>query len=267
VSITLRPVTDLRGLLELESVKPDAFLGSGPDLKWGRIYGGQVVAQAFRAAVLTVESGFLPHSLHAYFVRAGNERQPVLYEVERVRDGRSFCTRQVVAYQANGAILNLIASFQVVESGENAQAIGPSFDPPDPATVASDETDLFFERKTVRYTKSPKPRVSGWMRVTEELGDDPLVHACALAYLSDEYPLGAAILPHSLSPDWEGLMTASLDHAVWLQRPVDIADWMFLELRPVSVAGTRGVFTGTIHSRAGALAAYLTQEALLRPQP
>lgn len=266
MSISLRPVTDLRGLLELESVKPDAFLGSGPDLKWGRIYGGQVVAQAFRAAVLTVEPGFLPHSLHAYFVRAGNERQPVLYEVERVRDGRSFCTRQVVAYQANGAILNLIASFQVVEEGEDAQAIGPSFDAPDPTTVASDETDLFFERKTVRYTKSPEPRVSGWMRVTEELGDDPLVHACALAYLSDEYPLGAAILPHSMSPDWDGLMTASLDHAVWFHRPLRVDEWLLFDLEGAGVANSRGLAIARVFTVDGTHVATVAQEGLVRPR-
>src|SRR5689334_15202283 len=107
--------SDLPSVLELESLKPDAFLGNGPVYGWGRIYGGQVVAQALRAAALTIEAPHVPHSLHAYFVRSGDEHRPVLYEVERVRDGRSFTTRQVVAYQQGGATLNLIASFQTEE--------------------------------------------------------------------------------------------------------------------------------------------------------
>src|SRR5262249_38072172 len=109
--VSIHPVQDLASLLSLEQVKPDAYLGAGPVLGWGRIYGGQVVAQALRAAGLAVDPALRPQSLHAYFVQAGDEHQPVLYEVDRVRDSGSFATRQVVAYQARGAVLNLIASF------------------------------------------------------------------------------------------------------------------------------------------------------------
>jgi hypothetical protein len=153
MTISLERVTDLPTLLALERVKPDAFLGTGPVLGWGRIYGGQVVAQALRAAALTVEAPHRPHSLHAYFVRAGNERQPVLYEVEEVRDGRSFTTRQVVAYQAGGAILNLIASFQGDEESEDVQSTVAPAEVPPPQTLAGETTDLFMDHRVVRYDR------------------------------------------------------------------------------------------------------------------
>ena len=126
MSVLLHPVDSVASLLELDRVKPDAFLAGNPQIGWPRLYGGQVVAQALRAAGLTVDAPHRVHSLHAYFVRAGTESEPVLYEVERVRDGRSFTTRAVVAYQAGGAILNLIASFQAEEEGEDRQAIRPA---------------------------------------------------------------------------------------------------------------------------------------------
>jgi len=265
VSISLQPVTDLRTLLELEPVKPDAFLGSGPNLGWGRIYGGQVVAQALRAAALTVEAPHRPHSLHAYFVRAGNERQPVLYEVERVRDGRSFTTRQVVAYQAGGAILNLIASFQADEDGEDAQA-NAAPDVPRPDELTADVTDLFFEHRIVEYRRSPEPRAYAWMRVTQDLGDDPVVHACALAYLSDEHPLGVAVLPHSLGGRWDDLMSASLDHALWFHRPVRVDEWLCFDLRGHGVANARGLAFATVFTADGQHVASVAQEGLVRPK-
>jgi len=123
--VSIHPVSDLSSLLSLEQVKPDAYLGAGPVLGWGRIYGGQVVAQALRAAGLTIDDSLRAQSLHAYFVQAGDERQPVLYEVERVRDSSSFATRQVVAYQARGAVLNLIASFHRPEDSIDLPAGGP----------------------------------------------------------------------------------------------------------------------------------------------
>ena len=160
MSVSIHRVDSLRSLLELEPVKPDAFLGAGPNLGWGRIYGGQVVSQALRAAGLTVEAAHRVHSFHAYFVRAGDERQPVLYEVERVRDGRSFTTRQVVAYQAGGAILNLIASFQADEDGEEAQARPFPPDTPGPEGLESVPTDLFFDHRFVRHGLDPAPRAT-----------------------------------------------------------------------------------------------------------
>jgi acyl-CoA thioesterase II len=266
VTLSPEPVTDLATLLSLERVKPDAFLGSGPDLGWGRIYGGQVVAQALRAATLTVDVEHLPHSLHAYFVRAGDERKPVLYEVERVRDGRSFTTRQVVAYQAGGAILNLIASFQAGEEGEDTQSTqAPTgLGTPDEAEVHP--TDLFFEHRIARYQRTPEPWVTTWLRVNEHLGEDPVLHACAIAYLSDENPLGAAILPHSLGGQWDDLMSASLDHALWFHRPARADDWLLFDLRGHGVANARGLAFARVFDAAGNHVASVAQEGLVRPR-
>ena len=266
MTISLRAVTDLRTLLELEPVKPDAYLGAGPDLGWGRIYGGQIVAQALRAACLTVDAGRRPHSLHAYFIRPGDERQPVLFEVDRVRDGRSFATRQVVAYQAGGAILNLIASFQEDEEGEDTSAVHPPADAGVPEDLAVETTDLFFEHRIVRYSRTPEPHAITWMRVTEELGDDAVVHACALAYLSDEHPLGVAVLPHSQAGRWDDLMSASLDHAVWFHRPVRVDDWLCFDLRGHGVANARGLAVARVFDRTGTHVATVAQEGLVRPR-
>lgn len=213
-----------------------------------------------------MEDGRRPHSMHAYFIRPGNERQPVLFEVERVRDGRSFATRQVVAYQAGGAILNLIASFQVDEEGEDTSAVSPPPDTPQPDELADEGTDLFFEHRIVRFARAPEPHAITWMRVTEELGDDPVVHACALAYLSDEHPLGVAVLPHSMAGNWDDLMSASLDHAVWFHRPVRVDDWLCFDLRGHGVANARGLAVARVFDRAGTHVATVAQEGLVRPR-
>jgi acyl-CoA thioesterase II len=265
VSISLASVTDLPTLLTLERVKPDAFLGSGPDLGWGRIYGGQVVAQALRAAALTVEAPHGPHSLHAYFVRAGDERKPVLYEVERVRDGRSFTTRQVVAYQEGGAILNLIASFQAGEESEDVQStVAPVVPAPDELT--REDTDLFFDHRIARYERAPESHVTTWLRAPAGLDDDPVLHACALAYLSDENPLGAAILPHSLGGRWDELMSASLDHALWFHRPARADEWLLFDLRGHGVASARGLAFARVFTAEGVHVASIAQEGLVRPR-
>lgn len=265
MTISLDRVTDLPTLLALEPVKPDAFLGTGPVLGWGRIYGGQVVAQALRAATSTVDAPHRPHSLHAYFVRAGNEHQPVLYEVERVRDGRSFTTRQVVAYQAGGAILNLIASFQADEESEDVQSTAPPAGVPEPGSLPRETTDLFLDHRIVRYDREPEPHVTAWLRVPDGLGDDPLVHACALAYLSDENPLGAAILAHSMGGRWDELMTASLDHAVWFHRPARADEWLLFDSQGNGVANARGLAVSRVFDADGRHVASIAQEGLVRP--
>lgn len=266
MSVPLRPVSDLLSVLELEPVKPDAFLGAGPDLGWGRLYGGQVVAQALRAAGLTVEARFLPHSLHAYFVRAGDEKQPVLYEVDRVRDGRSFCTRQVVAYQAGGAILNLIASFQVTEGGADVQPIAPPAGIPGPDELQSTPTDLFMDHRTARADDGSRIGTTTWVRVPQALGEDPTVHACAFAYLSDEDPLGVALLPHPTSGDWDALMAASLDHALWFHRPLRADSWLLVDLTGHGVANARGLALARVFDTAGRHVATVAQEGLVRPR-
>ena len=266
MTISLGAVTDLRTLLELDPVKPDAYLGSTPQLGWGRIYGGQIVAQALRAAGSTVDVDHRPHSLHAYFIRAGDERQPVLFEVERIRDGRSFTTRQVVAYQAGGAILDLSASFQRDEGGDDVQDLEPSGDVPGPDQARPEETDLFFEHRVAAWERAPEPRASTWMRVVEDLGDDPLLNACALAYLSDEHPLGVAVLPHPLGGQWERLMSASLDHALWFHRPARADQWLRFDLQGAGVANARGLAVARVFTEDGTHVASVAQEGLVRPR-
>lgn len=266
MSAPLRPVENLLSLLELDPVKPDAWLGAGPVLGWGRLYGGQVVAQALRAAGLTVEPRFRPHSLHSYFVRAGDERRSVLYEVERVRDGRSFCTRQVVAYQAGGAILNLIASFQVEEDGADVQQISPPPGVGGPEELPATVTDLFMDHRTARPGPGARIATTAWVRVPEALGEDPLVHACAFAYVSDEDPLGVALLPHPASRDWEGLMAASLDHALWFHRPFRADSWLLVDLTGHGVANARGLALARVFDRDGRHVATVAQEGLVRPR-
>jgi len=264
VAVSLHPVTDLASLLDLDQVKPAAFLGTGPRLGWQRIYGGQVVAQALRAAGETVASGLRPHSLHAYFVRAGDEDLPVLYELERVRDGRSFTTRQVVAYQAGGAILNLIASFQADEEGPDVQDVAPPPGIPSPDALPPEPTDLLFDHRLVRRTGHPEPAAVSWIRIPDALGDDPLVHACALAYASDEDPLGVALQPHPLGGQWDRLMAASLDHAVWFHRPVRADGWLLFDLRGHGVANGRGLAVARVFDAGGVHVASVAQEGLGR---
>jgi acyl-CoA thioesterase-2 len=264
--VSIHPVTDLHSLLALEKVKPDAFLGGGPVLGWGRLYGGQVVAQALRAASLTVDATHRPQSLHAYFVRAGDEHQPVLYEVERVRDSRSFATRQVVAYQAGGAILNMIASFHAHEPSVEIDAVVPPADVPVPDAIASEGTDLLFDKRSISERVDPEPYELAWMRARGDFGHDEMLHACAFAYLSDEFPLGAALAAHPemTKLDWDRVFTASLDHAIWFHRPLRADDWLLFELRGGGVADARGLGTARVFDRSGRHVATLAQEALIR---
>jgi acyl-CoA thioesterase II len=264
VAVSLHPVENLVSLLDLDQVKPDAFLGGGPALGLVRIYGGQVVAQALGAAGRTVGEELRPHSLHAYFVRAGDERQPVLYEVERVRDGRSFATRAVVAYQAGGAILNLIASFQVAEDGPDVQGVTAPTDVPPPQDLARHPTELFFDQRFVSREAQPEPRDLVWFRIPEPLGDGALLHACALAYESDDNPLGVALLPHPLGGQWDRLMAASLDHAVWFHRPMRADEWHLFDLRGHGVANGRGMAIARVFDTAGRHVASVAQEGLGR---
>jgi len=264
MSLELPIAPNLLSLLTLEAVSPDAFIGRSGLTGWGRIYGGQAVAQALRAASLTVDPQHLPHSLHAYYIREGTEPDPVLYEVQRVRDGRSFSTRQVVASQAGGAIFTLIASFHRPEESEERPGASIPTDTPSPESLADDETPLYFQSRAVR-DEHGMPTVA-WMRVAEDLGDDPSIHACALAYLSDEHLLGAALTGHSLINDWDQMMTASLDHALWFHRPVRVDEWLCFVLDGQAMADARGLAVAQILDRRGVQVATAAQEALGRPR-
>jgi acyl-CoA thioesterase-2 len=253
--------------MALEPHGPDTYVGVGPEYFWGkRVYGGQVVAQALRAAAHTVSGPYVAHSLHAYFIRPGTSDEPIRYEVDRLRDGRSFVTRQIVARQSGGAILNLSTSFHVEEDQADVQVGGL------PDVVLPDDDadnvgwDPFVER---RPAQEPGPgQARSWLRVRGPLGEDPILHQCALAYASDDVPTEAVI---GLHPEWDDreetyqrFMTASLDHAVWFHRPVHGDDWLLHDLASEGLRGGRGMAHGRVLTTQGAHVASITQECLIR---
>lgn len=255
---------DLRGVFQLEPHGPDTFVGESPAYPWGRIYGGLVVAQALWAATQTVDPKHAVHSLHAYFILGGSFSEPVRYEVDRVRNGRSFTTRRVVARQSGGAILTLACSFQRKEQGPETQPADFPEGVPPPDELES-EWDAGAQRCNVETPAQP-PRSMVWARFPIDLGDDPRLQACGLAYLSDMNPMGA------IHRSWPGddvshetMMGASLDHSVWFQRPVRADDWVLIDMNGHGMVGTRGLATGIMFSPDGAHIATIAQEGLLRP--
>ncbi|MDG1400163.1 MAG: thioesterase family protein [Candidatus Binatia bacterium] len=252
-------------MMRLEAHGPDTFVAHGPDYPWGGLYGGQIVAQALRAAGETVDPGFEVHSLHAYFIRLGDSKQPIRFEVDRIRNGRSFATRSVVARQANGAILNLSASFQLShETPKDYEQLSiPDVAGPD--SVANTSWTQLFERRDVERADSLRI----WMRICDDLSDaDPLVQACALAYLSDDLPCVSVMVRHPSFKGFESeedmLWNASLDHAIWFHRPVRADEFQLHSFECRSLIGSHGMALGSIFDREGQLVATVSQEVLIR---
>jgi acyl-CoA thioesterase-2 len=257
---------DFRSMLTLEPHGPDTFVASGPQYPWGGLYGGQIVAQALRAASLTIDPAFRLHSLHAYFIRMGDASEPIRLEVDRIRNGRSFLTRRVVARQSVGAILNMSSSFQSAEPGPDIQTEEmPRVAAPE--TLENTAWSPLVERRFLSEDIAPG-RVGAWLRLTEDLGDDPLLNACALAYLSDDLPTDAVVARH---PDRQPraaerrFWSASLDHAMWFHRPAHAGDWHLHDFTCRGLIGTRGLAIGSIFDRDGRQVATVSQEALVRP--
>ena len=253
--------------LELEPHGADTYVGTSPDYPWGRIYGGLVVAQALAAATSSVDPEHHVHSLHAYFILGGTPAEPVRYEVDRLRNGRSFSTRRVVARQSSGAILNLAASFHRIEDGPEADGVEMSDDAPSPDDVPKSAWDSGFDYREVE--PSPEPgRSLAWARYTEPVADDPRAHACALAYLSDGNAMDAIANRHPVTPatpeEWrETFVSASLDHVVWFHRPARADRWLLFDMRSPHVGGSRGIARGEVFQD-GRLVASIAQEGLLR---
>ncbi|HMK97281.1 MAG TPA: acyl-CoA thioesterase domain-containing protein [Acidimicrobiales bacterium] len=256
-------------MMTLEPHGPDTYIGAGPPYPWGGLYGGQVVAQALLSAQLTAKALYLPHSLHANFLRMGDPEEPVRYEVERLRDGRSFYARQVVARQSTGAILNMSASFRVAEvpTMDLQLAAMPLVPAPEEGTEVS--WSPLFE---LRHVPGPgqRPRDDqqsawSWFRVLEDLGERPIAHAAALAYVSDSGPASLVTSVHEQTcppgPKWAPL---SLDHAVWFHRQFRADSWLLLEAFTGSLHNSTALATGRIFSPDGALVASIAQEVLLR---
>ncbi len=280
---------DLVALLDLEPAGADRFVGRSPDTGWTRVYGGQVVAQALVAAARTVPERS-PHSLHAYFLLAGDPAEPILFEVERVRDGRSFSTRRVRASQRGEPIFVLSASFHIAEDGPEHQAPAPAAPPPeqiaDPeaALAATPESArkrlqaLFDRVRPIEFRPTDLRRYaplrpgetraaeqSVWIRIGGPLPDDPMIHTAALAYLSDMTLLDTALVAHGHAIFDGRHQVASLDHALWLHRPCRVDDWLLYAQDSPSAGGARAVTRGMLFSRDGSLVASVAQEGLVRP--
>jgi len=258
---------DLSRVFTHEPHGPDVYVADSPRYEWGRIFGGLVVAQALWAATQTVRPEHAVHSLHAYFILGGDLDEPVRYEVDRVRNGRSFTTRRVVARQSAGAILTLECSFQVDEGGPESQSASFPEDVAAPESIEG-ELDGGVEIKPVKVPDHP-PRSRMWARYPDALGPDPRLHACGLAYVSDVNPMGAVTRSHPYfagdREEWgEGFMGASLDHAVWFHRPVCADDWMLVDMTGHGLIGSRGLATGPVFGHDGTHVATIAQEGLLR---
>ncbi|HEY4026323.1 MAG TPA: acyl-CoA thioesterase II [Candidatus Dormibacteraeota bacterium] len=258
-------------ILDLERIEFDIFRGQSPERGPQRVFGGQVAGQALVAAGRTVPAERAVHSLHAYFIRPGDPEVPIVYTVDRTRDGRSFSTRRVTAIQHGRAIFTLSASFHVPEAGPEHHA--PMPEAPDPEGLPERSVGLRAveirydeDRARARGGRLPRePRGMVWLRVREALpDDDPLLHVCAAAYVSDMTLLDSVLMAHGLTWDAPGLSAASLDHAMWFHVPFRADDWLLYAQESPAAAGARGLAQGRIFRRDGRLVASVVQEGLIR---
>ncbi len=253
----------------------DVWVGSGHPYPWGGLYGGHIVAQALVAATHTVDDGFVPHSVRAYFIRRGDNTETVRYEVDRIRNGRSFCTRRVVARQSFGAILNLEASFQVREESVEASPVALPAGVPMPGELEL-HTDTWmdaFQQKEIDRSerfgdRDGNGQIMSWYRTIEDFGGNQLLNRCALAYLSDDLPTGAVIngVP-ALRERWNqenAFFSASLDHTVWFHRDVDMTKWHLFEMNSHAYVNGRGLAIGYVFCEDGTHVATVAQETLVR---
>lgn len=277
---------ELVELLALERIEENLFRGQSQDLGWGTVFGGQVLGQALSAAEQTVPPTRACHSLHAYFLRPGDVSRPVLYEVDRIRDGRSFTTRRVVAIQAGHAIFSLSASFHEPEDGfTHADPMPPTVDPerlvPEAELARRFAARLppgLAERVTAPrpidlrpvdpqdplHPPVRPPSRQVWMRANGPLPADPALHRHLLAYASDFHFLTTALQPHGVSWLTPGMQVTSIDHAMWFHAPVRMDDWVLHVMDSPAAGGSRGLVRGRVYARDGRLLASTAQEGLMR---
>lgn len=278
----MHPVLDdLITLLHLERIEDNIFRGESRDIGSAQVFGGQVLGQALSAAQHTVD-GRVAHSLHAYFLRRGDMQAPIVYEVDRARDGGSFSNRRVVAIQHGRPILNLAASFQNPEQGVEHQANMPDVPSADECRDILDlESDLvqkmpekmrrhmadrraFEIRPVIENLPTHVPRKNVWLRAVDQLPDKLALHQNLLAYASDYELLGASTIPHDLPFEQGAVIMASLDHALWFHREVRIDDWLLYSIDSPNASGARGMARGQFFNKRGELIASTAQEGLVR---
>jgi acyl-CoA thioesterase-2 len=285
-----KPLDDLVALLRLERLDDDRFRGESQDPGWGTVFGGQALGQALSAAIETVAPERRVHSLHAYFLRPGDVSRPIVYDVDRIRDGHSFTTRRVVANQGGPAIFAMSCSFQIDEPGVEHQAAMPPA--PAPETLPTEQQRLApfltsvpapvrahllaerpFEIRTAdEIGDDPfaptrgEPRRLTWMRTIDALPAEPALHACLLAYVSDYHFGTTALAPHGVSWLSRSVQLASIDHAMWFHRPFRCDDWLLHAIDSPTAQAARGLVRGAVFTRDGRLVASTAQEGLIRPR-
>src|SRR5436189_3932886 len=280
-------VQDLLAILDLEQLEVNLFRGRSPQVGWQRVFGGQVIGQALVAACRTVDAGGRPpHSLHAYFLLGGDPAIPIIYEVDRIRDGKSFTTRRVIAIQHGHPIFSMSVSFHRDEPGMSHQAKMPDVPKPEELPTEAeikervlplmpDPVRRYYERerpielRPVEYARYPGKsypdgRFNVWIRATGKLPDEPAIHQCVLAYASDMTPQDSALIPHGRTVLDKDIMGASLDHALWLHRALRADEWLLYAQDSPNLAGARGFSRGLIFTQDGTLVASVAQEGLLR---
>ncbi|MGH3369409.1 MAG: acyl-CoA thioesterase [Nocardioidaceae bacterium] len=277
---------ELTELLDLEAIDVNLFRGTQPDTRLQRVFGGQVAAQALVAGARTVEEARQVHSLHSYFLLPGDTAVPIVYDVERIRDGGSFSTRRIVARQHGRAIYFMTASFQLPEEGFEHQDVMPEVSSPGESL---DLAELFRKRSPddadewlsewaaleLRYVGDSRPggvipnhehpsQSRFWIRVSGRLGEDALLHRAAFTYASDMTLLGSSLVPHGLQVSDPRLQSASLDHTIWFHRPFRADEWLLYDQVSPSASGGRGLGIGRLFTEDGRLVASVAQEGLIR---
>ena len=277
---------DLVQVLELEALEVNLFRGQSRDLGGKSVFGGQVLGQALVAATRTVEAGRRAHSLHAYFLRPGDMAAPIVYEVERIREGRSFVTRRVKAVQHGEPIFSMMASYQVREPGHEHQFPMPDVLPPEQLPTQAELRHQTIERCPEKLRKGylrqlaiefkpvdpldaftpgrAPPQQSIWFRAAGRLPDDPILHQCVLTYATDFNLLSTAMLPHAISYLQPNIICASLDHVLWFHHDCRVDDWLLYAMDSPGAQGARGLSRGLIYNRDGLLVASVAQESLMR---
>ena len=282
------PLGELITILDLEQLETDLFRAISPQSAWGRVYGGLVLGQAIVAATRTAPGSRVLHSIHGYFLLGGTPVEPIDYQVERLRDGGSFSTRRVTAIQNSKPIFAMIASFQAPEMGLEHQSPMPDVPPPDdvpplgevlarPDARVPDTMRAYYARErpfdirvvdTGRYLGNPSlaPRQHIWMKARRPLPADPVLHHAMLAYASDFALIDTALIAHGKLMFDPGMQLASLDHALWIHRPVRVDDWFLYSLESPAAVGGRGLSRGAFYRQDGVIIATVSQEGLMRPR-
>ena len=283
-------IENLLRILDLETLEHNLFRGRSPEDGWQRVFGGQVIGQALVAASRTVAPDRKAHSLHAYFLRPGDPAIPIIYEVDRIRDGKSFVTRRVVAIQHGHAIFSMSASFQVEEAGLDHQVPAPPELPQPEALMSEEELKRQFMESATESVKKYwrrerpieirpvslrhfmgreplEPVQHVWFRATGALPEEAAIHKCVLAYASDMMLLDTSLYPHGRTLFDRDLQIASLDHALWFHRPFRADEWLLYVMDSPSGSGARGFTRGAIFTREGLHVASVAQEGLIRVWP